>query len=330
MAFAPPHAMVRRGGLGIVVAGFVASLCLARFVRAEPSPIRDHFRATMRTALEPVEPVPTANQVPDGARGRPPPAHYGAQILAADLVTMGWPWLIPRPPGEGEYLVLPALLSVAGYVTAGPTVHALHRQPRRALQSALLRVGAVAAGAGIGASAARYEDGRLPAAAIGATGGALTALVVDWSVLGRLPGPRRATGREGARRPDLPLLGGALLANAYVLAWFVGGAMDAPVAAIPFVGPLLAVGPQECHEGFHEGADEDDDYAYTLCHGPLPITNGLLVTTAVTQVVGAGMLTVGALRARPGRGSRGFGVSAALSPYFGDRSEVGVAIGGRF
>ncbi|GEM_PF-4434906 len=101
----------------------------------------------------------------------------------------------PAPPGDAEYLVLPAVLSIAGHLTAGPTLHALHRQPRRVLESDLLRVGAVAAGAGLTVGLARDEDGRLPAAAVGAIGGALTALVVDWSVLGRVPGPRRVEGR---------------------------------------------------------------------------------------------------------------------------------------
>jgi len=53
--------------------------------------MREQLRATVRTVLERIEPVPPRTQVPAEAQGRPPRAHYRAQIVAADLVMMGWP-----------------------------------------------------------------------------------------------------------------------------------------------------------------------------------------------------------------------------------------------
>jgi hypothetical protein len=121
---------------------------------------------------------------------------YGWQTLAVDAGSIAVGFAASSATGRGD---VGAFTALTGYALGSPIVHAVHGRTDAALGDVALRLGAPLAGAaiGYGIGAASFQGcapgewfcGRdwsgFVGASLGALGGAVTAVILDASLLGR-------------------------------------------------------------------------------------------------------------------------------------------------
>ena len=164
----------------------VAVLVMASTAHAQPS-----LTAPSPPEVEP-EPEPAREET----------GSYGGQILGADIAGVLTAIVLTAATDHGEFLLIP--------VFTGPTVHLAQGRPGHALGSLALRAGLPFLGGYLGC-AADDSDGELDClggALLGIGGGMLTAMVIDWTVLGDRDSAE--TTRPARTTWVAPVSGGAL------------------------------------------------------------------------------------------------------------------------
>jgi hypothetical protein len=131
--------------------------------------------------------------------------HYGYQTFIADALWIGGSMVLAKADdggGGGELIAL-------GYYGGGPAVHLLHHNRSAAAKSLGLRVLLPVAGAvaGLVLSGDRGDDGfeAMYDAMIGFAAGAVTAMVVDWTVLSKQSVDVPHVGTLSALRPGMKI-----------------------------------------------------------------------------------------------------------------------------
>ena len=131
------------------------------------------------------------------------PEPYSGQILAADLGAMLLSLSAAGMTNEGAFVLLAPL--------GGPTVHALHGHPGRALGSLLLNVALPVAGGYVGYRIDAASCGPdawfcgVGGLVLGGLAGIVTAMVTDAAVLARLPEDDTALAHVTTERSITPL-----------------------------------------------------------------------------------------------------------------------------
>lgn len=153
----------------------------------QPMPYRYRTLVTTATiAIALAGPSAALAQAPGEFRPQPlavaptPPAtierSYRMQLLTVDILSVAAIYL-----GVGSEFEGVARLGAVGLVLAAPAVHVFHDNGSSALKSAGLRLGLPCVGALIGA---RTNPG-LPGVLMGGGIGVVTALIIDYTVLGK-------------------------------------------------------------------------------------------------------------------------------------------------